>query len=132
MTIAKRKDLSLGKYDISKARYRELKYFCMQYDEKKSIIDYGIKAATNDGMPHGSFNTSSPVEKQAMENELAKKDVLLIEDTINKTVQGEHMRKCLLAAVTTGTTYEYMDVPCGRRQFYELRRRFFYLLSLKR
>lgn len=132
METGKRKDLSLEKYNISKERYRELKYFCMQYDEKKAIIDYGIKSVTNDGMPHGNFSISSPVEKQAMKNELAQKDISLIENTINETVQGEQMRKCLLNAVTTGTTYEYMDVPCGRRQFYEARRKFFYLLSLKR
>lgn len=38
----------------------------------------------------------------------------------------------LIKNVTEGISYEYMAVPRGRRQFYERRRKFFYLLSQKR
>jgi hypothetical protein len=31
----------------------------------------------------------------------------------------------IIKNVVDGTPYEYFDVPCGRRQFYELRRVFF-------
>lgn len=38
----------------------------------------------------------------------------------------------ILKSVTQGIKYEYMDAPCGRRQFYEARRVFFALLAEKR
>lgn len=38
----------------------------------------------------------------------------------------------ILKSVTQGIKYEYMDAPCGRRQFYEVRRIFFALLGEKR
>lgn len=38
----------------------------------------------------------------------------------------------LIENVTEGIPYEYMAVPRGRRQFYNKRRKFFYILSKKR
>jgi len=35
----------------------------------------------------------------------------------------------LLKNVTQGTPYEYMPVPSGRRQFYNLRHKFFCILD---
>ena len=37
----------------------------------------------------------------------------------------------ILKSVTEGIPYENMDVPAGRRQFYEARRYFFCLLAQK-
>lgn len=127
------RNLNLQKYGISKERYLELKYFCRQYHEFLDKIQYGlIKSTINDGMPKGGINTSSPVEQQAIDNNQLIDAINLIDDTVNATVDDEKMRKCILQAVTLGTSYERMKVPCGRRQFYELRRKFFYLLAQKK
>ena len=35
--MSRKRDLELAKYGISKWKYRELLYFCMQYQEKRHI-----------------------------------------------------------------------------------------------
>ena len=97
----KKRDMKLSDYHISRARYNELKYFCMQYYEKKQKLAhaYSLPAIKSDGQP-----------KEA----------------------DEEISRWLLMNVTEGIAYEYLDVPKGRRQFYESRKYFFYLLSLKK
>lgn len=124
-----KKDLSLGKYNISKAKYRELMYFCMQYKEWQESIDYGMKGMVNDGMPHGS-SIGSPTEDIAIRNEAALEKCRLIENTARDA--DIRIWKYILQNVTEGTAYEYMEVPVGRRQFYDARRKFFYLLAERR
>ncbi|MDR2889238.1 MAG: hypothetical protein LBV33_05295 [Lachnospiraceae bacterium] len=85
--------------DISQAKYNELRYFCLQYDEKK-----GDPSRTH-------------------EMELIEETALAANDAIYRYI---------LKNVTQGIKYEHMDVPCGRRQFYEARKLFFRMLSLKR
>ncbi len=98
MEIQKR-DIKLSNYNISSAKYNELKYFCMQYDEKRAIPD-------------------------------RQWEVEMIEQT---AIEAEsEIYPYILKNVTQGIKYEYMDVPCGRRQFYEARRVFFLLLAQKR
>lgn len=125
------KDLSLDEYGISKMRYRELKYFCLQYPEKKQQISslLGIGAVINDGMPKGN-KTSDPTASTAAKIAELRDDIEIVEQTALEAAPGMH--KQLMKNVTEGISYEYMAVPCGRRQFYTCRRRFFFLLSKKR
>lgn len=125
-----KKDISVKKYEISKERYRELLYFCMQYHQMKNKIDYGMNSRVSDGMPHGSGSGESPVERQAIENEKYIHAVRIIEESAREA--SPELAPFILRAVTNGTSYEYMDVPAGRRQFYEARRKFFFELSKKR
>ena len=125
------KDLSLGKYGISKMRYRELKYFCLQYPEKKRWLSetLAISAVQNDGMPKGN-RISDPTAIMADKIEFIWDEIKVIERTALEAAPGMHEQ--LMKNVTEGIPYEYMAVPCGRRQFYDCRRKFFYLLSEKR
>lgn len=95
----KSSDLLSGKKDISSAKYNELRYFCMQYEEKK-------------GDP-----------SKLGERELIEQTAIAVNDGIYRYI---------IKNVTQGIKYEYMDVPCGRRQFYEARKRFFRMLAQKR
>lgn len=124
-----KKDLSLGKYNISKAKYRELLYFCMQYKEWQDSIDYGMKGMVNDGQPHGS-STGNPTEAQAIKNGQILEKCSLIENTARDA--DIRIWRYILQNVTEGTPYEYLEVPVGRRQFYEARKKFFYLLAERR
>lgn len=124
------RDLS-KKYDISKARYRELRYFCLQYPEKKRRANdtYQLSAAASSGAP-SSPNPSNPTERQAESQQKAKQDVDLIEKCVRIACAGSPgLYNALLTSVVTETKYEYMPVPCGRRQFYEKRREFFCILD---
>lgn len=100
----KKRGVKIKEYGISREKYAELKYFCMQYHEKK-------REALNG-------------------NTLRQKDVEQIEQTALET--DPSLYPYILRSVTEGIPYEYMDVPCGRKQFYEARRIYFILLAEKR
>ena len=126
MSKINRRDLSLGKRGISRERYRELLYFCMQYRQWKEQIEYGLHGVNNDGMPHGT-GTSNPTEQQALRNEKLISNCKLIEEAAQKAEPS--IWEYILRNVTEGVVYEYMNVPCGRRYFYEARQRFYEILS---
>lgn len=123
--------MKLSDYNISRAKYNELKYFCMQYQEKKQELHkgYGLGAILNDGMPKGN-QTGNPTEKIAIKNAMLQQDIELIEHTVEEA--DPTISKWLIKNVTEGIPYEWLDVPLGRRQFYESRRYFFYLLAQRR
>lgn len=126
-----KRDMKLSDYNISRAKYNELKYFCMQYGEKKQKLygAYGFSPMVNDGMPKGNLS-GNPTEHQAIQNVMIQEDIKLIDETAKKA--SPELCKWILKNVTEGVPYEWLDVPVGRRQFYEYRRYFFYLLAQKR
>ena len=128
---AGKRDMKLSDYNISRAKYNELKYFCMQYEEKKQELHrgYGLGAVINDGMPKGNM-PGNPVERTAIHNAMLQTDIELIEQTAMEA--DADIYQWLIKNVTEGIPYEWLNVPTGRRQFYESRRYFFYLLSQKR
>lgn len=117
-------------YTISKNRYRELKYFCLQYKEKKDKLQSMsfISAVNIDGMPHGT-NISNPTAIQGEVIAQLKHDIEIIERTAMET--DAEFYQYILDNITKGISWEYLDVPLSRRSFYYLRRKYFYLLSKK-
>ena len=130
MEIRKR-DMKLSDHNISRDKYNELKYFCLQYWQKKQEIDrnYGIDGFSQDGMPRGT-SSSNPTEKKALRIAQLKRDTELIEQTAMEA--DAEIYPWILKNVTSGVSYEYMDVPISRTKFYDSRRYFFYLLAQKR
>lgn len=131
MEKVRKRDMKLSDYNISRAKYNELKYFCMQYEEKKREIhnSYGLGAVVSDGMPKGNL-PGNAVERVAIRNAMLQKDVEMIEQTAMEA--DPDIYQWLLKNVTEGVPYEWLNVPRGRKQFYESRRYFFYLLAQKR
>lgn len=123
------KDLNLEKYEISKYRYRELKNFCLQYNEKKQQLAAlrGLGAVIYNNEPHGS-GISNPTAAKAERAQQLARDINLIEQTVMEVDSVNY--DSLLANVTaTNLPYEYLSPACGRRQFYADRRKFFFLLD---
>ena len=118
----RKRDMKLSDHNISRDKYNELKYFCLQYWQKKQEIDrnYGIDGFSQDGMPRG----------KALRIAQLKRDTELIDQTAMEA--DAEIYPWILKNVTSGVPYEYMDVPMGRRKFYEARRYFFFLLAQKR
>lgn len=129
--MVNKRNMRLSDYNISRAKYNELKYFCMQYGEKKREIQRskGLKAIVNDGLPRGN-ETGNPTENTAVRNVMLQADLDMITDTIKEA--DAEIYPWLFKNITEGIPYEWMDVPKGRKQFYESRRYFFYLLAQKR
>lgn len=102
---------SKNKYWISKNRYYELKYFCLQYNEWKDICN---------ALDEYSTAKALYLEQMSMVEEAAKKADELLFDFIMK-------------AVTQGITYTELytqyNIPCSRGTYYDRYRRFFWLLN---
>ena len=127
-----RKDIQLKKYNISPARYRELKYFCLQYEEWKAILNSdasALKAVHISDMPGAHEISDSTVAIALKRAEVSEKCSLVEQSAIEAAPE---IYEYIIKNVTQGILYEYMSVPCGRRQFYTARRKFFYILSKKR
>lgn len=127
----RKRDMKLSDHNISRDKYNELKYFCLQYWQKKQEIgrNYGIDGFSQDGMPRGT-SSGNPTEKKALRIAQLKHDTELIEQTAIEADAEIH--PWILKNVTSGVPYEYMDVPISRTKFYDSRRYFFYLLAQKR
>ena len=129
--LGDKRKINMKSFNISDYAYKELEYFCMQYEEKKRELHkgYGLNAIVNDGLPKGNL-PGNPVEGQAIRNAVLQADVDLIEHTAMEA--GADVYQWLIKNVTEGVPYEWLNVPSGRRQFYETRRYFFFLLAQKR
>lgn len=127
-----KRDLKLDEYGISKLAYRELINFCLQYNEKKKKIKelhdpYYSPRIT--GLPCGN-GMNNPVEQAVLKAEQLSRDVELIHNTAVET--DCEISEAILKNVTQGIQYDYLEVPCGRRQFYAKRQKFFFLLAAKK
>jgi hypothetical protein len=123
--------LKLDEYGISKDAYRELLYFCRQYVEKVNKLRTirGIQPRVLSDMPRGA-NTSDTTAKQAAKAIALSRDIEAIEQSA--IAASGDMYQYILDNVTKGVRYEYLGIPCGRRQFFNIRRAFFYILATKR
>lgn len=106
-------------YDISKNRYRELKYFCLQYkeilDNIKRLRSQGIKEdydpTANIAVPLADYiNASRLIEKTAFDTDREFGDVIL-------------------KSVTEDVPLSAITMPCSKDRIDDLRYKFFYLLS---
>lgn len=127
------RDMTWDDHGISKNRYKELRAFCLQYDEKKSKVRYGISSVQSDGAPSGNFR-ESPVEKQAIENSVFLRDIRMIEEAAIRAEPG--VWKYILRSVTQGLSYEYIEydeelgkISMCRSDFYGTRKLFFSILD---
>lgn len=137
--IARLRSFTYDSYGISKYRYKELKSFCLQYDEKKSKIRYGISAVASDGMPHAR-TVGSPTERRGMENAQLMLDISTIEAAARMVdnITGVKLSPFLLRSVTQDAAYENIEydpehgrIPIGKTDFYACRRLFYGCLDRK-
>ena len=119
-------------YYISKHRYYELKHFCLQYKEWKDLCgSMGYSSCSE--IRTGSTEWSDPTGRKAIFLERYIIRMRFVEDTADE-VAG-NLSNYILQSVTEGKTYTALktvyNIPLGRDKFYELYRRFFWLLSNK-
>ena len=111
---------------ISKFAYRELSYFCLRYNEYKTEINTILNSNSSRNDP--TADTAIKIERLSRKREMIEQTALEVDSEIYQP---------LLHNVTTGVTYEQMkacgiEILCGRRQFYEKRRKFYWLLNFKK
>lgn len=124
-----------NKYWISKHRYYELKHFCLQYPEwKEQVKDCARYSGQAAGIVRTDVEWSDPTYTAMHICERAKSDIKLVEECC-KLACGD-LASYILRAVTEGLSYVNLkmmyEIPCCRDVYYELYRRFYYILSARK
>ncbi|MCL2518644.1 MAG: hypothetical protein FWF15_08785 [Oscillospiraceae bacterium] len=115
-----------------------MKNFCLRYDEFKNEINdilSSVGGSSYADKRRVSNRIGDPTAEKTLRIENLSRKRELIEQTALEA--GGEIYQPLLNNVTTGVTYEQMkargiEILCGRRQFYEKRRNFFWLLNYKK
>ena len=128
--------IKLDKFGISDAAYKELRAFCLQYDEKLARLNdaYSLKSPNLSGMPHGS-GISDPTARAAELCEKYKEDIDLIEKTAREV--DPKLAPFIIKNVTSDKCPPWVlktryGMEAGEKQFNKKRRQFYYLLALKK
>ena len=122
-------------YWIERHRYYELKHFCLQYKTWKAYI-LEIDGMKSKNFPDGTFgqNISNPTLRAVELREEYAAKILMVEHAAHEA--SPELWNYILKAVTEELTYENLrmvhGLPCGREMWYELYRRFFYILNCSR
>ena len=155
--------VKVDSWGVTWEEYKELSYFCLQYDRKKkeaaALLTIRIstpepevyytqrKITLADGrehtmrirhgvfQPRGSGQTSDPVAATAAKRDRLLRDVRMIEQAAQEAVRDAGINAMyIIRAVTQRggiqALYANSDTrpPMGERQFYQLRRKFFWIL----
>lgn len=133
-TVSRRSETFLPRH-----RYLELVHLCLQYDdmkaERRAILDASVSAVQiHEGPAAPGPSQISPTEQKAIRAaELSRKI-----DAITRCAHaagGPRMAPRILRSVTKEVGYDQIaakeggPLPVGRRTFYAMRRRFFWLLD---
>lgn len=106
----------IRKYNISEKRYKELFNFCLQYQEWQDEL---------------KFKTMEEDRQRILERKCE-----LVEQTAIAAAAEYNIHGQLLKAVTRGLSYNYlkmrMDIPCGKDLYYEIRKKFYWILDTRR
>lgn len=113
-------------YGISKNRFLQLKYIARQYDEMRAWEER-LRRDEIDRVPprNATWHTKDPTGNRAVRlATLSYADkIRAIEDSAHAVAPG--MERALLRCVTRGEGWDKIGPPCGRDQFYAMRRAFF-------
>lgn len=125
-----------NKYWISKHRYYELKYFCLQYPLWKKAYELldGLKICSYDLLYLSRIDPTDLTGKCVEERSVYFERMRLVEKA---SIEADpYLASYILKAVTEGRSYTYMkttlDMPCSRDMYYDRYRRFFWLLDKAR
>lgn len=124
-------------YWIDKHRYYELKHFCLQYPRWRRLYNSMIcyPGSWPSLVPPTKTNViSDPVTKYVDERIFYANRMDMIERVAKET--NEALARYILKAITEGISYDHLkvrtDIPCCKDTYYDLYRRFFWLLSKER
>lgn len=126
-----------NQYWIEKHRYYELKHFCLQYPlwrKSYALLD-GYPSSWPKVVPPSKTNViSDPVAKCAMMRVFYSDRMDMLERVALET--DAELSSYILKAVTEGVSYDHLrtrlEIPCCKDTYYDLYRRFFWLLSKER
>ncbi len=120
-------------YWIPKERYYELKHFCMQYTTWKRMLE-SLNAYPKIRYLEVEIGKDDPTARLVMYRERYLRCVKIIEESAEET--DSVLGKDIFRGVISGCSYEVLNarktIPCGKDIYYELYRKFFWILDKKR
>ena len=126
-----------NKHWIPKARYYELKWFCLQYSGWKRMlksIDISINTKSIITVRSVTNEHSDDTAQIAMLRKYLSDKISMIEQAAYSV--APELYKALIFGVTENVPYDIlklkMDVPCGKEMYYKKYREFFYVLDKMR
>lgn len=125
-----------NKYWISKHRYYELKYFCLQYPMWKKAHEAldGLRICSYDLVYISTTEVDDPTGNCVEERSIYLDRMKTVEKAARDA--DPYLASYILKAVTEGRSYNYLktilDMPCSRDMYYDRYRRFFWLLDKTR
>ncbi len=136
MSTVTRPELSQkNKYWIERHRYYELKHFCLQYpiwEKAYAIAAFEQRKAS--ALSVRNSNISKPTEECAIRCLYYSNRIELVKKTAKEA--NAELADYILTAVTQGLSYDLLrartNIPCNKSAYYELYRRFFWLLDKNR
>lgn len=127
---------------IDKHTFYSVYHFALQYPSWKQkyaeMIGSATKGLDYDDMPHGT-GVGDPTSRIAIRTYSLKSKINAVE-SIAHTAGKDLWRHLLYGVTHEGVTYEYLrsgrnkelgKILCGRNQYYQMRRLFYYLLAEK-
>jgi hypothetical protein len=126
-----------NQYWIEKHRYYELKHFCMQYPlwrRSYNVLDGMSRPSSYDAIFCKNYTHADPVAKHIEAREFYFNRMRMVEQTAIAT--DKELYRYILKGVTEGISYDFLkarlEIPCCKDTYYDLYRRFFWLLSQER
>lgn len=124
-------------YWIEKHRYYELKHFCLQYPIWRKAYHSldGMSSRPSDlAMVVARSTLDDPTAKCAMARQFYSERMEMLKRAANET--DPVLSDYILNAVIEGWSYDILKarlgIPCCKDTYYDLYRRFFWLLSKER
>lgn len=124
-------------YWIEKHRYYELKHFCLQYPIWKKLLSSlsGITAKSQDVNGYIFSNeVQDPTFDLVNRRRYIFKRVEMIDRTSKLTdpILGEYVKLGVIEGISYDILRVRYDVPCSKDAYYDLYRKFFWLLDRER
>lgn len=127
-----------NRYWIEKHRYYELKHFCLQYPIwKKSYetLSYSLKHSNHTYDKSANNPALSDPTSQCAMKRLYYSDRMKMVQKVSEQTDPD-LSTYILRGVTEGWSYDILkarlEIPCCRNTYYELYRKFFWLLDKAR
>ena len=124
-------------YYLEKHRYYELKHFCLQYPlwQKSLLSMTELKGIDfHETIVPDTKTKCDPTAEVAEKRIFYTNRILMVEETAKET--DDVLWSFILKAVSHELSYNYlklkMNIPCCKDKYYDLYRKFFWLLSQKR
>lgn len=123
-----------NQYYLPRHRYYELKHYCLQYPDFKRIYNNICDDIPGGVIKVKTDDTVSKDDRKIAVRQRYLDQILLIEECCKLTdpVLGAY----ILKGTTQGLSYTYLrmhdNIPCGKDMYYDLYRKFFYILDLKK